>query len=51
MDSRGRIENARSAFNHFICRMDKPQALSARDMLVSALIINIRDRDKWYPWF
>ena len=51
MDSRGRIENAHSAFNRFICRMDKPQALSARDMLVSALIINIRDRDKWYPWF
>lgn len=51
MDSQGRIENACSVFNRFICNMDKPQALSSRDMLVAALIINIRDRDKWYPWF
>ena len=51
MDSNGRIENARGAFNHFICQMDKPQALPARNLLVTSLIINIRDRDKWYPWF
>ncbi len=50
MGSSGRIENARGAFNRFICQMDKPQALPARDMLVASLIINIRDRDKWYPW-
>ncbi len=51
MDSTGQIENSRSAFNRFVCNMDKPQALSARDLLVAALVINIRDRDKWYPWF
>lgn len=51
MDSRGSITNARSAFNRFTCQMDKPQALSARDLLAAALILNIRDRDKWYPWF
>lgn len=51
MDSRGEIENMRTVFNRFTCYMDKPQALGARDLLVSALIINIRDRDKWYPWF
>lgn len=51
MDSQGKIENSRAAFNRFVCNMDKPQALSARDLLVTALIVNIRDRDKWYPWF
>lgn len=51
MDSTGRIQNARVTFNRFTCQLDKPQALSARNALVAALIINIRDRDKWYPWF
>ena len=51
MDSTGYIENTRSAFDRFVCNMDKPQALASRDLLVAALIINIRDRDKWYPWF
>lgn len=51
MESTGRIDNAHAVFNRFICNMDKPQALSSRDLLVAALIINIRDRDKWYPWF
>lgn len=51
MDSKGQIQNTRSAFNRFTCNIDKPQALSARDLLVASLIINIRDRDKWYPWF
>ena len=51
MDSTGLITNARQAFNQFTCHMDKPQAVSARNLLVAALIINIRDRDKWYPWF
>ncbi len=50
MENKGRIVNARAAFNRCICYMDKPQALPAREMLVAALIINIRDRDKWYPW-
>lgn len=51
MESKGQIQNTRSAFNRFTCNIDKPQAISARDLLVAALIINIRDRDKWYPWF
>ena len=51
MDSQGYIHNEHKPFNRFICHMDKPQALSARNALVAALIINIRDRDKWYPWF
>lgn len=51
MDSTGTISNAHTAFNRFVCRLDKPQAISARDLLVLSLLINIRDRDKWYPWF
>lgn len=51
MDSAGLIQNAHKAFDKFTCTLDKPQALNARDMLAVALLINIRDRDKWYPWF
>ncbi len=51
MQSSGRIANHRTIFNTFTCNIDKPQALSARDLLVASLLINIRDRDKWYPWF
>lgn len=51
MDSRGEIRSAATAFDAFTCNMDKPQAVDARDLLVAALLINIRDRDKWYPWF
>lgn len=51
MDSSGAIQNAHIAFNKFTCTLDKPQALNARDMLAVSLLINIRDRDKWYPWF
>jgi len=51
MQSTGHIESRRSIFNAFTCNIDKPQALSARDLLVASLLINIRDRDKWYPWF
>lgn len=51
MDSCGHIQNAHQAFDKFTCTLDKPQALNARDMLAVTLLINIRDRDKWYPWF
>lgn len=51
MESMGAISSERTAFNRFSCQIDKPQALAARDLLVTSLIINIRDRDKWYPWF
>ncbi len=51
MDSSGVIQNAHAAFDKFTCTLDKPQALNARDMLAVSLLINIRDKDKWYPWF
>ena len=49
--SQGKIENARALYNRFTATLDDPKALAARDLLVAALVINIRDRDKWYPWF
>lgn len=51
MESVGSITNRHQAFNAFFCMLDKPQAIHARDLLVTSLLINIRDRDKWYPWF
>ena len=51
MDSTGAIINDHAAFNGFTCQLDKPQAIAARDLLVTSLLINIRDKDKWYPWF
>ena len=51
MDSTGTIQNDCGAFDRFTCYLDKPQALNARDLLAVSLLINIRDRDKWYPWF
>ena len=51
MDSTGTIRNDHAAFNCFTCQLDKPQAINARDLLVTSLLINIRDKDKWYPWF
>jgi len=51
MDSTGKIQNDHAAFDAFTCTLDKPQALNARDMLAVSLLINIRDKDKWYPWF
>ena len=50
MDSTGTITNEHRAFNAFTCLLDKPQAINARDLLVASLLVNIRDRDKWYPW-
>ncbi len=51
METSGTLSNAHTAFDKFVCEIDKPQALSARDLLAVSLLINIRDRDKWYPWF
>ncbi len=51
MDSRGAIENTHGLFNRSVCNIDKPEAIPARDMLAVSLLISIRDRDKWYPWF
>lgn len=51
MDSHGVLENKHTLFNQLLCNMDKPEAVNARDMLAISLLISIRDRDKWYPWF
>ncbi len=51
MDSTGFIQNDHAPLNRFTCQLDKPQAINARDLLVLSLLINIRDKDKWYPWF
>ena len=51
MDSHGVIENTHALFNKSLCNIDKPEAVSARDLLALSLLISIRDRDKWYPWF
>ncbi len=51
MESCGAIENTHALFNKSSCSMDKPEAVNARDLLALSLLISIRDRDKWYPWF
>ena len=51
MDSTGAIQNEHGFFNRFTCYLDKPQAINARDLLVLSLLISVRDKDKWYPWF
>lgn len=51
MDSHGAIENTHALFNKIMCNIDKPEAVTARDLLALSLLISIRDRDKWYPWF
>lgn len=48
---KGTILNSRACFNRFAAHMENPDGLQARDVLATALVINIRDRDKWYPWF
>lgn len=51
MASHGVIENTHALFNKSVCNIDKPEAVNARDLLALSLLISIRDRDKWYPWF
>ncbi len=51
MDSRGALENTHGLFFRSVCNIDKPEAVAARDLLAMSLLISIRDRDKWYPWF
>ena len=51
MESRGALENTHALFNKSVCNLDKPEAVQARDLLAISLLISIRDRDKWYPWF
>ncbi|MDR0292485.1 MAG: hypothetical protein LBI01_07040 [Elusimicrobium sp.] len=49
LDSSGFIYSHHTVFNEFTANIDKPQALDALDLLVAALIINIRDQDAWHP--
>ena len=51
MDSHGTLENTHALFNKSVCNLDKPESIPARDLLALSLLISIRDRDKWYPWF
>lgn len=51
MDSQGYLQNQHTLFNALQCNINKPEALSARDGLVLATLISMRDMDKWYPWF
>lgn len=51
MESAGYIRSSATPMNRFTCNIDKPQAIEARDLLVASLVINVRDKDKWYPWF
>lgn len=51
MDSKGVLQNSHALFNKSVCNIDKPEAVNARDLLAISLLISIRDRDKWYPWF
>ena len=51
LESHGVLENTHALFNQSVCNIDKPEAVQARDLLAISLLISIRDRDKWYPWF
>ena len=51
MESSGTLQNTHALFNQMVCNIDKPEAVNARDLLAISLLIGIRDRDKWYPWF
>jgi len=46
----GTIASRHTIFNHSIVDVDIPQAANSSSLLVSAFLINIRDRDRWYPW-
>lgn len=48
--NKGLIQNEHGRFNRFAVNIEKAEMLEARHLLVAALIVNIRDRDKWYPW-
>lgn len=50
LESCGSLQSARSACSRYICTLDKPEAVEARDLFAFSLLITIRDRDKWYPW-
>jgi len=51
MESHGTLESTHALFNKMVCNLDKPDAIAARDALAVSLLISMRDRDKWYPWF
>lgn len=49
--SRGTINSTHALFNRLSCNVDNPEAIPAHHALVVTALINMRDRDKWYPWF
>lgn len=50
-ESKGQIISLRNIKAKFQVDIDKPQAFPATAMLVTAAIISIVNRDKYYPWF
>lgn len=49
--SRGAINSTHALFNRLSCNVDNPEAIPAHHALIVTALINMRDRDKWYPWF
>ena len=50
-ESKGQIISLRNIRARFQIDIDKPQAFPPTAMLITAAIISIVDRDKYYPWF
>lgn len=50
-ESKGQIMSLRNIKARFQIDIDKPQAFPATAMLVTAAVIYVVDRDKYYPWF
>lgn len=50
-ESKGQIMSFRSIKARFQVDIDKPQAFPAMAMLVTAAVISVVNRDKYYPWF
>lgn len=49
--AKGSLQNAHTAFNRFTGTLSDEKAVPARELTAVALLINIRDIDKWYPWY
>lgn len=50
-DFTGALDNTHTLFNTFVCNVNRPYVLSARDAAAITALVSLRDRDKWYPWF
>lgn len=50
-ESKGQIISLRNIRARFQVDIDKPQAFPATAMMITAAVISVVDRDKYYPWF